>query len=232
LVAPERENHKPRPFPIAGTLGFFVGTGAMLLAFVIVFALVTVGLHPSDLAKFQADPLPLGLIALTLSYPPLLAYFAIATPRLVRLSWSELGARKPETTRVIASGRDGLALGLLTLWLHGTQHGEARWLLADPAHLDLVCYLATALVLGPLTEEIVFRVVLLGALRTYVREWLAIAISAIIFAAVHFSIHELLPLALLGWMLGVAYTRSRNLWPAIAGHTAYNLVGVIVSLTT
>ena len=69
----------------------------------------------------------------------------------------------------------------------------------------------TAAIAAPLFEEFLFRGFLLPSLTRYLPVWGAIVVSALLFAIAHLSLSEILPLATLGIVLGVVYTRSRNL---------------------
>lgn len=77
-------------------------------------------------------------------------------------------------------------------------------------------------VLAPLTEEMLFRgLILRGFLARYAR-WPAIGASAVLFGASHLNIYQFAAALLLGLLLGWLYERSRSLIPCIALHAAYN----------
>jgi uncharacterized protein len=80
----------------------------------------------------------------------------------------------------------------------------------------------TASIAAPIFEEIVFRGFLLPSLTRYLPVWGAIVISAFIFAIAHLNLSEIIPLATLGIVLGVVYTRSRNLLSSILLHSLWN----------
>jgi membrane protease YdiL (CAAX protease family) len=85
----------------------------------------------------------------------------------------------------------------------------------------------TASIAAPIFEEIVFRGFLLPSLTRYVPVWGAILISAFIFAIAHLNLSEIIPLATLGIVLGVVYTRSRNLLSSILLHSLWNSATLI-----
>lgn len=87
----------------------------------------------------------------------------------------------------------------------------------------------TASVAAPVFEEIIFRGFLLPSLTRYLPVWGAIATSSIVFAVAHLNLSEVLPLATLGIVLGVVYTRSRNLLSSILLHSLWN-GGTLLSL--
>jgi membrane protease YdiL (CAAX protease family) len=57
--------------------------------------------------------------------------------------------------------------------------------------------------------------------------WGAIGLSSFIFAAAHLSLSEIMPLMLLGVILGIVYTRSRNLISPMVLHSAWNSVTML-----
>ncbi|MGF1460513.1 MAG: type II CAAX prenyl endopeptidase Rce1 family protein [Leptolyngbyaceae cyanobacterium] len=95
----------------------------------------------------------------------------------------------------------------------------------DP--IALVIFFATASVAAPLFEEFLFRGFLLPSLTRYLSVWGAIAVSSLIFAVAHLSLSEVLPLTVLGMVLGVVYTRSRNLLAPMLLHSAWNSVTML-----
>lgn len=95
----------------------------------------------------------------------------------------------------------------------------------DPVALGI--FFATAAIAAPLFEEVLFRGFLLPSLTRYMPVGGAIVLSSFIFAAAHLSLSEVLPLMVLGMVLGVVYTRSRNLLAPMLLHSAWNSVTMI-----
>ena len=87
--------------------------------------------------------------------------------------------------------------------------------------------LLIVVILGPFAEEVVFRGVLLSAIRERWGESTAIAASAAIFGAIHFNLVAFVPLAVLGAGLGALYVRSKSLWPSVLCHATFNALGLI-----
>lgn len=97
--------------------------------------------------------------------------------------------------------------------------------------LALSIFFFTASIAAPFFEEIMFRGFLLSSLTKYVPLWGAILISGLIFALAHLSLSEVLPLLMLGIILGFVYSRSRNLLASILLHSVWNsgtLLGLFV----
>jgi hypothetical protein len=93
----------------------------------------------------------------------------------------------------------------------------------------LLIFFFTACVAAPVFEEIIFRGFLLPSLTRYVPVWGAILASSLLFAIAHLSLSEVLPLLALGMVLGVVYTRSRNLLASMLLHGLWN-AGTLLSL--
>ncbi len=87
----------------------------------------------------------------------------------------------------------------------------------------------TAAIAAPIFEELLFRGFLLPSLTRYVPVWPAIILSSLLFAIAHLSLSEILPLTALGMVLGVVYTRSRNLLAPMLLHSLWNS-GTLLSL--
>jgi hypothetical protein len=93
----------------------------------------------------------------------------------------------------------------------------------------LVIFFVTAAIAAPIFEEILFRGFLLPSLTRYLPIWGAIALSSLIFAVAHLSLSEVLPLTILGMVLGFVYARSGNLLSSMLLHSLWN-TGTLASL--
>jgi uncharacterized protein len=93
----------------------------------------------------------------------------------------------------------------------------------------LAIFFSTAAIAAPIFEEILFRGFLLPSLTRYLSVWGSILASSFLFAAAHLSLSEILPLFSLGIVLGIVYTRSRNLLAPVLLHSLWNS-GTLLSL--
>ncbi len=84
-------------------------------------------------------------------------------------------------------------------------------------------------VCAPVFEEILFRGFVLPSLSQWIPMWGAVGVSAVLFAAAHLSLADLLPLTALGLVLGIVYSRSRNLLAPMLLHSLWN-TGSLVAL--
>jgi membrane protease YdiL (CAAX protease family) len=97
----------------------------------------------------------------------------------------------------------------------------------DP--IALFIFFFTAAIAAPIFEEILFRGFLLSSLTRYFPVWGAIVLSSLLFAIAHLSLSEVLPLTVLGMVLGFVYVRSRNLLSSMLLHSLWNS-GTLLSL--
>lgn len=95
--------------------------------------------------------------------------------------------------------------------------------------IALLIFFTTAAIAAPIFEEIIFRGFLLPSLTKYFPVWVSIALSSLLFSVAHLSLSEVLPLTVLGLVLGVVYTRSRNILASIVVHSLWNS-GTLLSL--
>ncbi len=117
----------------------------------------------------------------------------------------------------------GVALLNKKIWLgQGGSNPLLKTVLEEQDGVALLVFFLTAAIAAPLFEEFLFRGFLLPSLTRYVPVGWAIALSALIFAAAHLSLSEVLPLTLLGAILGFVYTRSRTLISPMVLHSAWN----------
>ncbi|MDI9364518.1 MAG: CPBP family intramembrane metalloprotease [Flavobacterium sp.] len=76
-------------------------------------------------------------------------------------------------------------------------------------------------------EELFFRGALQQLLTNWIKTpWIAIAITSIIFSAIHFSYFGFLPRAMLGAVLGLLFYYSKNIWTSILAHFLNNAIAV------
>ncbi|MGL5033855.1 MAG: lysostaphin resistance A-like protein, partial [Microcystaceae cyanobacterium] len=93
----------------------------------------------------------------------------------------------------------------------------------------LAIFFFTASIAAPFYEEIMFRGFLLSSLTRYMSVGTAIVLSSFLFAIAHLNFSEVLPLMGLGIILGIVYTRTRNLLTSMLLHCLWNS-GTLVSL--
>ncbi|MBO4564459.1 MAG: CPBP family intramembrane metalloprotease [Bacteroidaceae bacterium] len=91
----------------------------------------------------------------------------------------------------------------------------------------------TIVLIGPLSEEIIFRHGMLGGmLRRGVNPWIAILVSSLLFGIIHWNPIQILFASALGVMLGILYTKSQSIIPSLLYHIINNGFAVAVMLIT
>ena len=85
--------------------------------------------------------------------------------------------------------------------------------------------------MSPIWEEILFRGFLIPSFCRYLPTIASVTLSAVIFALLHFSMQRLLPLTLLGILMGIVFTRTNNLLASMALHSLWNVFAFISAFT-
>ncbi|WP_066158664.1 CPBP family intramembrane glutamic endopeptidase [Halalkalibacter krulwichiae] len=85
-------------------------------------------------------------------------------------------------------------------------------------------------VIGPILEEIVFRLVIFGALYKRFGFWIAGIGSSLIFAAVHMDFTHLLVYTAMGLVFAFLYVKTGRILVPIIAHVAINLFVAVVNV--
>ena len=102
--------------------------------------------------------------------------------------------------------------------------GQLEAMLRSLSPLALVALIG----LSPgLCEELLFRGAILWRLRKDLSPLRVVAWQALLFGAVHASLHRFAPTALVGAALAALTLRSGRLWPAVVLHATYNSLAVL-----
>lgn len=110
-----------------------------------------------------------------------------------------------------------------------TQHQLLQFLGESPDGLALAGLAVTVVVVAPLAEELLFRVVLQGWLAERYGGEVAVRVIAVVFAAVHGWRDglALLPFALL---LGYVYDRRHDFFAVVVAHGAFNAANLLLAM--
>jgi len=148
-----------------------------------------------------------------------------------RLSTGEFGLRWQPLTSQLRDGWFGFKLAILPMAVtmaltspirtRDTQNPLLTLLADAPEVGTLALVVFVAAVIAPLTEELIFRVILQGSLTTVMPARLAIPIVAVAFSAVHGPVDglALLPLAL---VLGCVFQRRHSYVAVVVIHGLFN----------
>jgi len=234
ILAPIPSNASPWGlWDVLKVAALFAGGGALLMAI----------LRANDIQAFASSRTPTASILASL----LLIGAAIVVIREEhRASLADIGIRRDGFVRGVILGL--IAFVLLQPILHGlaTLHAKAadsfpptlqrsaHELLVTPSGPAFLLGIFAAVVIAPVTEEILFRGLLLPALRRWMRPLAAVWLSAAFFGAAHASeadVFVLVPMFVMGVVLGYLYDRTRTLAASLTAHITYNAL-VVLNLMT
>lgn len=111
-----------------------------------------------------------------------------------------------------------------------TEQDAIMKLVEEGDTLDLVLLTISAVVLAPVSEELLFRHMFFRRLRHGAGPTLAWILPALAFSLFHFNLSGLVIYVWLGLVFAAAYLFSGRLWVAMAVHASYNAAGVALLL--
>lgn len=155
----------------------------------------------------------------------------------LRLRWTLVGRdylRSRPWTALVWTGVATLGTIIPSIWL------DEQLSLDMPEHVErlLVDIMRQPLgylfigILAPVAEEVVFRGAVLRSLLTVMEgrwRWGAIAVSAVIFGAVHGNESQFLHAVLTGVLLGWMYERTRSIVPGLVCHWVNNSLAFLAT---
>ena len=216
--------------PVHLSAGVVIAAGAAWLLVRELFASVLGPAQGPSLVHVQAS-CAANLLTLLLVREVLLARHA--------RELDDLGLRFREPAEEAAHGACGFLAGVLpvlvvvalTMSLRDptTQHAFLRLLEKDATTATLMWIAVAVVGLAPLTEELLFRVILQGALQTRVSPPYAIVVTAIAFAAIH-GLPDSLPLVPLALILGYVFYRRNSYLAVVILHALFNLSNLLLAL--
>ncbi|MFP4150365.1 MAG: CPBP family intramembrane glutamic endopeptidase, partial [Nitriliruptoraceae bacterium] len=124
-------------------------------------------------------------------------------------------------------------LNAIAVLLTGVEEPVEQQLLQDALSggLPLLLVVVLAVVVAPLTEEVVFRGVLFRAMADRLNLGVGLVVSSAIFSVIHIEVVASQPVALLGLftvglLLALAYHLTGNLMVPILGHAVFNAISL------
>jgi len=85
-------------------------------------------------------------------------------------------------------------------------------------------------ILSPIVEELFFRGVIYGHLRRRGRFWVALLVSSLVYASLNLNPTTFFANLALGAALALVLERTQSIWGAVAAHSAFNAVTVLLYL--
>lgn len=99
--------------------------------------------------------------------------------------------------------------------------------------LGIVLHIVTLLIISPITEEIIFRGLILTAMQKQFNDIIAIIFSGLFFGLIHFmagGVVLVLGATFMGLIFGIIYVKTKSLLPVIAAHAIANTVDFILEI--
>jgi len=148
-----------------------------------------------------------------------------------RINRIDLGLRWPGARFAIAGLLVGASAWMVALqiveWVQPTeQQGPLGQVVLHGSLWPLLVGLG---LLPAFTEELVFRGMLARGLATYLRPWVAVAISGVVFAAYHLDPAQMLGVLPLALALGLLAIRSGSVVPGMIAHLTNNVIALVLS---
>ncbi len=125
---------------------------------------------------------------------------------------------------------EGSAALLNGVWPDMGAQSPVQLLEGTKSPLVKVLMAATAVIVAPLTEELLFRGFLFGVFKRYTDTYFAGLVSAVLFAAVHAHVGTFLPLLALGLIFAAVYEMTGCLLVTMFMHALFNGAQVVLML--
>lgn len=217
------------------------GVGDMALASAIslgafgIFFLAVGGV--SAVGQWEEEPSGLVWLAAIAESILLFAVWLIVVKKY-RLPWSAVGIRMPAQGRSFPLAAAALlgSLAFTSAYAFIVSGLGFDALTPEPLPVGLsgdgVLILLSALALGawvPFVEEVFFRGFLFSGIAARYGLYFGLAVSAAVFALVHFSLATIIPIFVTGILFGLVYHVTRSIWIPILAHSAQNILALLAS---
>lgn len=221
-----QSSNAPSPQRHSGRLGHFASAvGAILLYLLSQIAVLLF------LTLALGEVLPEHYVLSNLTYLLLLALYSTARHRglppavlnSLRSIW--LG---PLVIALVAGVVLNLVLGRLLLLLPQDMLEQYTAASASMTSMTGVWRVVAIGLVAPLTEELLFRGIVLGRLRLAMPTEYAVVLSSLLFGIGHLSLVWVCYSALMGSVLALFYLRNNNLIYAIVCHISFNMISLVM----
>ena len=166
-----------------------------------------------DSLKLPLSSLGLRAAPLTNLLPVVLLYALFFFPlALLALLWMQL---------LEVLGYEPMAQEVVKMFMDALERGNL---------LEISLMVFNAVILAPLWEELIFRGLFFGYLKSRMPVLPALLFSSLVFAAYHFNLAALLPLLIVGIAAGYVYERTRSLYFAIFFHAFFNGLSMVIQI--
>jgi membrane protease YdiL (CAAX protease family) len=104
---------------------------------------------------------------------------------------------------------------------------ELEELMKAKGLFQAILIVSGTVVVAAVSEEMLFRGIILQSLEQFKDAASAIVLSAIFFALIHFNPWAAIQIAVLGFVLGYMAWKSQSIWPSVLLHAANNLLAYL-----
>ena len=138
------------------------------------------------------------------------------------IGWSVLGVIMAFTAQYIAI--------LIQMYVLGIDVGsENTEVIVEYAKATPLLIVVVAII-GPILEEIVFRMIIFGTLYKRFNFWIAAVASSLVFAFVHFDFTHLLVYTAMGLVFSFLYVHTKRIIVPIIAHVAMNSFVMLIQV--
>jgi len=234
-VSADRELPTAIVWPLRHAIALVLAVSALtLVASRVLRSMPGSGLHASSrsmviLGTFvSVYALELGIVWLVARRRGVSFGDSVGLRRVPRMdAWIGLAVATSVGLRLVATAYAGFMLSMR--WtIPGWDANPAKYFPHDALGSAVLVFIIV--VAAPLVEEVIFRGVLLASLAERFGTRWGIALSVVVFAAMHLNPFSFSPVLLVGWALAMLFLRSRSLWVSVACHSAFNGIGIAVVL--
>ncbi len=92
---------------------------------------------------------------------------------------------------------------------------------------EISIFVIASAVIAPIYEELLFRGIIFPKLIQKTNFIIALLLSSLLFAVLHFHLSALLPLFVLSIILSITYLYTSTIWASISLHALFNLISII-----
>ena len=92
---------------------------------------------------------------------------------------------------------------------------------------EISIFVIGSAVIAPIYEELLFRGIIFPTLIQKTNFTIALVLSSLLFAVLHFHLSALLPLFVLSIILSITYLYTSTIWASISLHALFNLISII-----
>lgn len=148
----------------------------------------------------------------------------------IRAALGRLGFKRFE----VSQAAKWVSLGILTYFVFSIAYSV---IIGTPKQDDIAAdfgpiplQILLIVVIAPIAEEVCFRGMLFGGIRTKLPLWAAAPAAGAVFGLLHYSTgwSAVPPLIVLGAVFAVVYEKSGSLWPVILMHAVNNALALAV----